>query len=283
MDTVDKEKLNNKILCGIVTYCPDINRLTKNISAVFDQVDKAIVVDNGSCNFSNIISAIKDRADIIHNETNNGIAIALNQIVTYAIEHEYQNILFLDQDSVVPRNLIEEYKYAINKYPNSIICPYINYENGPKTLIQENRFQLIDWCITSGSFVSTETLKKVGPFDEKMFIDLVDLDICIRAKKLGINVVQDNHVTLDHELGNLKYIKIGKHILWIENHNYLRKYYIIRNRIYLLNKHNLPKNKIMNDIIIEYIKVLFFESDKIKKIKSMNKGYCDGRNMHTLD
>lgn len=283
MNTPYNKRINYRILCGIVTYCPDIDRFSKSISAVFDQVDQIIVVDNDSCNFSNIKSTIKGRADIIRNEANSGIAIALNQIVTYAIEHEYQNILFLDQDSIVPFNIIKEYKYAINKYPDSIICPYINYENGPKTLTQKNRLQLIDWCITSGSFASTGTLKKVGQFDENMFIDLVDLDYCIRAKKLGINVVQDNYVTLDHELGNLKYVKIGKHILWIENHNYLRKYYIIRNRIYLLNKHNLPKSKILNDIIVEYIKVLFFESDKIKKIKSMNRGYHDGWNMHTYN
>ena len=100
-------------LAGITLYEPDVHRLLENIDAVLPQVDKLICVDNGSKN----IAEIKDRihwkypeVEIIENGENLGIARALNQMFEYAEAHVYDWVLTLDQDSVCPENLMEEYK-----------------------------------------------------------------------------------------------------------------------------------------------------------------------------
>ena len=268
-----------RILCGIVTFNPEIKRFEKNISTVTSQVDEIIIVDNASTNIDDIRAVVNNKAALICNDSNVGIAAALNQIVSYAFNNEYHYVLFLDQDTVVPNNLIIEYINGISLYPNAIICPKVQYKNGPQSALDGHHFANIDWCITSGSFLSIDLLKRIGKFDEKMFIDLVDLDYCIRAKRNGALIIQDNHVIIDHELGNLKYIQIGKHILWIENHNAFRKYYIIRNRIYVQRKYKISKRQIAIDILLEYIKVILFENDKLNKIRRMNKGIHDGKRM----
>ena len=45
---------DKKYLAGIVTFNPDIERLNENISAIINQVDKVVVVDNGSENADDI-------------------------------------------------------------------------------------------------------------------------------------------------------------------------------------------------------------------------------------
>ena len=48
-----------KILCGIITYNPSIQRLTENIEAVINQTDHVLIFDNGSMNSSQINECIK--------------------------------------------------------------------------------------------------------------------------------------------------------------------------------------------------------------------------------
>ena len=47
-----------KIIASIITYNPDIARLTFNIKAIFPQVDEVVLIDNGSKNINNIKSLI---------------------------------------------------------------------------------------------------------------------------------------------------------------------------------------------------------------------------------
>ena len=72
-----------RICAGIVTYNPDIELLIKNINAISDQVNKVIIVDNGSINWNNWSNRILSKnVEIIRNRNNDGIAKALNQICT---------------------------------------------------------------------------------------------------------------------------------------------------------------------------------------------------------
>ena len=79
------------MLAGIVLYNPEEKRLEENIMAIEKQVDKIILIDNDSRNYEIIKNKYiqKKKIDIIHNEKNEGIAYALNQILKYAVENNY--------------------------------------------------------------------------------------------------------------------------------------------------------------------------------------------------
>ena len=105
------------ILAGITLFNPDVARLEENISSIYGQVDRVICVDNGSDNIKNIEDCVLNNwknITIIKNGKNEGIAKALNQMFEFAIEQQYEYVLTLDQDSVCPDNIIEEYLSLIH-------------------------------------------------------------------------------------------------------------------------------------------------------------------------
>ena len=101
---------------GIVTYNPDITRLVENINAIYNQVDNVIIVDNNSKNIAEIEQIVLNYLHIclIKSKCNEGIATALNKMMKKAKELHYTWCLTLDQDSIVPENIIEDFSKYVN-------------------------------------------------------------------------------------------------------------------------------------------------------------------------
>ncbi len=287
-------------IAGIVTYNPDIKRLSKNLKEITNQFSDVFIVDNNSENIKDIVVLVKKYKNItlIKNENNLGIAKALNQIFLYADDKKVEWVLTLDQDSIIPENLIEEYSRYVNLDRVAIICPAV-YDNNSKTIdrVELNDIEEVGICITSGSFTRVSIWKEIGGFEEKLFIDYVDNDYCIKLYYHDYKIVRVNNVVLNHELGHIK-----NHIYKsTTNHNYMRRYYIARNSIYVSKKYcTLFKNKygkeeynkinIFLDKLISprraYLRqfqfivlVLLYENNKIKKIKAITKGIKDGNSI----
>ena len=114
------------ILAGITLFNPDVARLEENISSIYGQVDRVICVDNGSDNIKSIEDCVLKNwknITIIKNGKNEGIAKALNQMFEFAIEQQYEYVLTLDQDSVCPDNIIEEYNKYLDEHKLGSLCP----------------------------------------------------------------------------------------------------------------------------------------------------------------
>ena len=90
-------------------------RLRDNINAIYSQVDKLIIVDNKSENLNDIEYFVEKYENIIliKNNDNLGIAKALNQIMEVGLCERADWVLTLDQDSVVSKFLISEYRKYI--------------------------------------------------------------------------------------------------------------------------------------------------------------------------
>jgi len=279
-------KLLNKIAAGIVLYNPDLTRLKENIEAILPQVNSLLLIDNASSNIDEIEFEINsiNNVFLIKNSINNGIATALNQIVNFYNAKKYSWVLTLDQDSVCPSNIIEEYKKYISYERIGIITPNIIDRNN---LIQGNNiknlqnYQYVKRCITSASLLNINLCENIGFFDEKMFIDLVDFEYCIRVEKAGYKILRANQVQLIHQLGDLQvYNFFGKNIN-ITNHSKVRNYYYARNSIYYLKIHEsyLSKRKIYTNLFIKIIKILGFEKKKFGKIKAIYLGIKAGKKL----
>ena len=241
---------------GIVLFNPDIKRLEENISAISPQVKDVILVDNGSKNADGISSLISrfDNITYIGNADNMGIAKALNQIVEKADELGAKWVLTLDQDTVCKPDIDRSVKVDFG-----LTAPYVKDS----------------FCITSGAFNNIRCIKAVGGFDEKLFIDMVDYDICYALTRSGYKIIRMNYVGFLHEVGRSVTKRFfGKDII-IFNHSPLRKYYWARNSIYLKRKYKLglsADKRVINRII----QTVLYETDKVSKLKSMLKGIIDG-------
>lgn len=266
-----------KYLIGIVLYNPEIKNLYFNLQNW--ENNKIVLIDNSSKNIQEIEEAItkKDNVILIRNSINMGIAQALNQIMEYAVENSFQWVLTLDQDSKFHKEGIQIYLKNISKEIAIITCRVQNIN----TTISEEYIvekEYVDDCITSGSFHNVEIWQKLKGFDEWLFIDYVDFEYCIRVKKQNYKILKCNSVLMQHSLGKLEIKSILGKKIYITNHSPLRCYYLLRNLIYTYRKHKEISNhqNIYIRIIKQYIKILVFEKDKMKKCKAMNKGIFDG-------
>lgn len=270
----------DKISAGIVLYNPDIELLKKNIDAIYGKVKLLILVDNGSDNVEDTSSILPQDVVLIKNDHNNGIAAALNQICAFSYENGFEWALTLDQDSVTPNNLIEEFSKYISIERVGMLAPVMcdrnrgdNYSNSTSTAYTE-----INECITSGSLINLNVWNEIGQFDEKMFIDGVDFDICYRIIHKDYKILQINNVFLSHEIGKMEKKQFLFWAFYVKNHSAFRKYYIAKNTVYLARKQNdikkLIKSQLQNLKLLTI--TLFYEDDKKNKALKIIKGNFDG-------
>lgn len=270
-----------KVACGIVSYNPNVILLKKNIEAIQFQVSNIFVVDNGSSNKNEVEEILGDYKDVclMKNKENLGIATALNQACEAAFEKGFQWILTLDQDSVCPLDLVERLSDAEKEADSvGIIAPVIIDRNVGIVGHSTDGIQKVRTCITSGALTNLKAWKKIGGFDEKMFIDSVDFDFCFRLRKAGYFIYQTNAVTLDHAIGDSKKCRF---LFWTFNnleHSAFRDYYIAQNNIYYPKKNRLWLHFIRGNFrnLKSIFIVLLYEEDKNNKINAICRGWRKG-------
>lgn len=295
-------------MAGIVTYNPDIERLKDNLRNVSRQFNKIVLFDNCSENMKQIerlLQEYSDRCVLINSNKNMGIGYALNRIMEYAEKQNVNWVLLLDQDSVIPANMLEQYLKMQKLESAAVVCPQICDKNSKQFV--ENRIEGADIdeigiCITSGSYNKVEVWRKLGKFREDFFIDSVDNEYCIRLYFAGFKIYRNNNVVLDHELG-----KTRQHFIKnTTNHNPMRRYYIARNATYVANIYEKKLNKteesarkrreiskFLDELVskrvnfrrqIQFILlVLLYEEKKFCKIQNILRGMGDGKKMAVHD
>lgn len=272
-------------LVSIITYNPDIQKLSKNINSILALQDgiNILIIDNASDNVAEICSLIAchDNIGIIKNDKNSGIAYALNQAMHDAENNGFEWVLTCDQDSVLPENLLKEYKNVIDKFNVAIVCPKIYDVNANRFIDYkktDGEFTEVDGCITSGSLVNTMAWKAVCGFDDFMFIDGVDFDFCYRLRAKNYKIIRANNVILEHEIGRSEIRRFFWKKVNVQNHNAFRKYYIMRNRVYCDYKH-YKKCRFITYLYYLKLKLIIFlyEKEKRKKLKAVRSGFRDGK------
>lgn len=247
--------VKNSVAAGIVLYKPDFKRLNENIYHLMQRLNTVILYNNDAdLSQLKVPTKFKDNIVIIGNGSNNGIAYALNCIMNKADELRFKWVITLDQDSIIPQNMIDEYSKYLNCRKTAIICPQpIDNRRKYEKIITSPEKEYVDMCITSGSCTNINIWKKVGKFDSWLFIDLVDNDFCKRIILSGYKILKLNSVILDHQYGTivnrsklvekffldagaaLHSVNVAK-LSFKRVVNPLRIYYENRNVIYLNNK-----------------------------------------------
>lgn len=289
--------MREKTAAGIILYNPDICRMNQNLAAIINQVDYVLLIDNGSQNKADIENALPKSEKIIiqHSNKNNGIAWALNQIFRMSAQYGIQWILTLDQDSVCPPDIINDYRRYLcatgaeaTKAKTSsadthigILCPTIVDKNAGVIEGGSDEPAPIKRCITSGSFTSCAAWKAVRGFDEKMFIDGVDFDFCDRIRKAGYRIIRVGSIRLTHELGKMTAHRFLFTTVKVQNHVAKRKYYIVRNRFYLARKErNVPDLLRSFFFVIKFsATIVLFEKGRRAKLHAVFRGMRDGLRM----
>lgn len=253
---------------GIVSFQPDLMRLKQNLDAVTQQVTHVYIVDNHSedlCGINRLLTAYIN-VTIIENGHNYGIAKALNQMSEQAICDGFDWILTLDQDSIIPDNLIENFTPYTKDNTIGIICPAVHYEGCKKVLKGKNETDYVKACMTSASLTRLDAWKTVGGYREDYFIDFVDNEFCMKLKLNGYKILRMNESVMRHQLGNLNKFKLfGIIRVLYSNHSPLRLYYMIRNNYVFIMEYKECLPYLREHIKLGYIIVTNIISANQKK------------------
>lgn len=284
------------VCCIIVTY--NIGRdFYKCFNSIYEQVEKVVIVDNGSdeetIGVLNDIEKENDDVIVIYNKDNLGIATALNQGIKYAIENNYQWILTMDNDSESTKNMVqvmmkvyeslelEDKESVVSIFPSYIEKGYGQYENIKYSDLTNLKYEFIEAEITSGNLVKTKVFKELGLLEDKLFIDLVDVEICLRILKNKFKMIKCEGGILLHSLGNSTKRRVLTKEVAVTNHSTLRRYYITRNRFEIWKMYKELDCKYLKnskkDFIKEAATIILFEKNKIEKVKAMVQGINDYR------
>lgn len=268
----------------IVTFNPD-SLFEKAIKRHIELFNSIIVVDNNSNDLS-FISTCQSNIDFLHLESNMGIAYALNLGIKRALSMGYNWIFTFDQDSIPVDNFLFYYNEVFRILPNQInkigLISTKHVPSVPISVSNDLSFKYTCSLITSGMLHNGEIFEKVGWYDEKMFIDSVDFEFALRCVNWGLLTIRIQNPILEHKLGEprLKSILWGAIVIRTTNHNAMRRYYIMRNHVYISKKYFfkvplwiLKKNFFC---MIDLMVMLLADDDKWNKMKKTLKGLVDG-------
>jgi rhamnosyltransferase len=122
-------------------------------------------------------------------------------------------------------------------------------------------------------------VKKIGLPRTDFFMDIFDLEYCIRARSQGFKIAVVTDAKLTHEIGDTRKINLpGYKRLWM-NQPPWREYYISRNLTYLawwLRPNRAVKRSIARYLLIHAVQVLLFSTKKLHCLIRMFQGFRDG-------
>ncbi len=247
------------IVAVVIWYNPEYIVLN-NIKTYCRFFNKIFIIDNSDVNNSDLAKEIPN-AEYYSCGTNLGIAKALNIGCSKAYKEGYNWCITMDQDSYFSENVVEKYIKLVEVYnktnkqygsftPSLDLKPTNMYDLFIKLIkpiykkfFSKSKEREVSFCITSGNIINLEVWKKLDGFDSDLFIDGVDIDFSIRLRKIGYKILQIRTINLHHSLGDFRFTFFRK-----DTHSDFRLYYMIRNSLYIQEKHPEEKEYFQNQI-----------------------------------
>ena len=279
-----------KVCAIVVTYHPQPS-VVDNLRRLQPQVTETVVVDNGSGkNSERTLTELETIPGIhlIRNSKNLGIAEALNTGIRYAANANYNWVITFDQDSTVTPDFTTTMWTAYESCPFkervALISPvHCSSEADWKQKSAQESYPVyssIRTAMTSGSLIKTRALLGVGLYDEAMFIDYVDFDLCLRLWRRGDKLICSRRSFLLHHLGSPEDYSIFGFPFKIIAHSPIRRYYIMRNRVLMYRRYfRFFPLWVMKDfgwLLLEFTKILLIEQDTRAKFQHAIKGIRHG-------
>ncbi|WP_447924838.1 glycosyltransferase family 2 protein [Georgenia muralis] len=254
---------NPRVVGVVVTYEPDVTLTGPLLRALAGQCAEVVVVDNGSepSRRQRLRGACRAvGAELVELGENTGIARAQNIGIARALEDGADAVLLSDQDSLPAPDMVRRLLDGLTRAGArgdrvAAVGPvstdtrsateqmvYVSRTWGPRRARpDEARDGLVDaaFLIASGCLLTTAALRDVGLMNEAWFIDHVDLEWGLRARRAGYALLAVTGARLDHELGD-RLTKIPGRRQEVHVHSPERTYYLTRNTIHLIAGDLLP-------------------------------------------
>lgn len=274
-----------KIAAVVILYYPHEN-VIENISSYFNSVEKLYLVDNTETSSKLTTDNLKrfPGAVYVHDGENKGIAERLNHVGNLALKDGFDWLLTMDQDSSFGDQTFTNYLNCLSSFEKrkNVSMFGINHVkelDNPDICNAVN----VNHLITSGSVLNLQLMNEIGGFDEKLFIDEVDFEYCLRSVVKGFSIIQFANIFLTHNLGqtsqhrSFKTSKLTPRVL----HSPVRIYYMTRNFLYVQSKYaktfpreiNLRRKVLFN----RFKNNILYSRQRFAVMRKITRGFLDYR------
>lgn len=265
-----------KLAGVVILYHPD-DSVIMNISTYIEELDVLYVLDNSEIPAEAIASKIKEfpNAHYVAFRDNMGISYALNYALKQCTELSF--LLTMDQDSRFLEGGLAEYKKKIAAMNQIGVAAYTcQYTSLGNIFPKATESHPVLRTITSGMILNVKIAASLGGFNEALFIDGVDHEFCYRVTRSRYKIWLICGVLLFHSIGAPSYHRFFGEKIISDNHPAIRRYYMMRNNIFLWKKYKENKDIFINDGIKGTIKAVLLEKDKCAKCRAALWGIWDG-------
>lgn len=284
----------------VVTFFPD-EALPARLAALARECDRVIVVDNGSDAAARALIS-GERVESILLEENRGLATALNLGLRRALESGFEWAVTFDQDSTPRPGMVEAlWRTRVEAAAPgrvAVVGPRLCEERlddedhrwivpHPKCRwwfarvpCESGDLSGVAFVITSGALTDLRIYRELGPMDEGLFIDYIDHDYCLRARRAGYEILVSLAAVLTHNLGAKREYRVAGRAVRPTFHSALRLRYMARNRWVLWRRfaREFPHWAIFDLVYSHYnlLRVLIFEDRRVAKLVASVRGTWDG-------
>ncbi|HEV2498964.1 MAG TPA: condensation domain-containing protein [Terriglobia bacterium] len=277
----------------IVLYQPAAE-FVDNLLHLSTACPHVVAVDNSPDPDQNLHALLRNRGvEVICNGNQGGLAGAYNRGAEALLTCGCEAFFLLDQDSEIADSFFEKmleataelhvdefvlgpkiYEVRLDKFMPLLVPGKYLPRSVPIADRASGLFPALG-VISSGSMISAAAYRKIGPFSEDYFIEYLDGEYSMRARRASVPIYLNAAVTLRQNFGDIR--RHGK--LFSTNHAAWRRYYVARNCVHCFRTYREYVGlHWLGDLFVlqQVIMVLFFEAHKLKKLLALASGSVDG-------
>lgn len=270
----DKEVLSR--VAGMVTLYNSVDSVLDHVRSYVNQVGKVYVIDNSEVPNDRLAAQLRTvSAGVVYlrNDDNLGLGVSLNQAARRAMADGFTHLLMMDDDSAMTEGAVGQlYRTAVADPDASVgivsaAQTDVSAGNRKPEPTAESTTAVLT-AITAGSLLSLAAYRVVGPFQDDLFIDWVDIEYSFRLRRHGYRILLDPQARIMHRIGLRKEIKLLGLIpyRW-RSHNPTRLYYKFRNSLFVMQREgdNIPRTfrrRFRRELARNLFRILLAEPNK---------------------
>lgn len=250
------------VVAVVVVYRPDTAALQLLLQRLAMQTQQIVVVDNTDSPADPEGAPDVDRQCgvplvTLRLHANTGVGHAQNLGIARARQAQATHVLLMDQDSMPPANMVPALLRVLDQSAafNAVVaavgpaCRDVK-TNAVHPLVSRAGWRIrrvapehlraplpVEYLPASGCLIPAPALAAVGFMRSEYFIDRIDVEWCLRARRLGYLVLAAPGVEMQHDLGQHELRLLGRRLYlgadW-------RAYFHVRNSLAMALRARIP-------------------------------------------